>query len=1398
MVEAIQQGTGFKGFKVTRGNKVELDYDYFKDSFGSKGEFAHFFRNVLSSATPLQDKVREVRQALSQMSTTLKKSSRAFKNALGIYTLEHVPSMRYANRPAMFRNLQAQVMDILKSLDRPYLAKWSLGFKIEFKKWDSEEHTELWITPTSIMSISKETAYKGYEEVQRALEARIEALDPTHGSGWYPRQVLEARLKIYQYNPVKGRGRSYFEITGYTNAKCGLVNVKNEDNRCFIWAMVSSIHPTNTHSSDPKRYQKHFDKYWAQVPEICQGVMDEDGMEDQSFAEMERVFKRKIVVLEMTMENEEWGDPVPLFPGVASYKETTHLLKAVKIDEYGDPYSHFVWIKNMDHFLSRHINTRASKTQIKSFCANCFRIYPRSQTHSCEEPYKTIVATPKGTSDDPLTLKFRGDRRTIEVPLFIAADFEAYQQPRESAKGQHSMRVSQQEACSWAYLPIPTVMNEDGAQFVPDEMQTYCGPDAATEFLDSIVQYCEDHFVKYMKNHQRMRKLTPDEEKEYEEADTCCLCGKPGNWEREVPQYTKKGVRYQPERDNVKVRHHNHFNGRFVGAAHSSCNLKGSQWPKLAVGFHNLKGYDSHFLIRAYQEWHGRIQVLADNTEKIKSFSLHRFWRSPYDSDTKYRYTIRFFDTFAFLSTSLASLTDLAISFDEDAHDQQGHGLVHNLPLTSKFLDEVLPCEGVEKALLKQRCLRKGVFPYEWLDSLDKMDFSLFDEEDVFQLQPEDFHSKLSMKSSQGLTEKCRWAEMMSRAMLWDTFQEYHDFYLQMDVYLLADLFQRFRKTCLHAVNCGLDPCHYYGNPSLTMDSYLARHTVEVNLLDNKDHYLRYRKEGMRGGISYWRRYFTKANNELHPEYDRYQERSEILDMDATSLYPWAARQRLPTGGFVHTVEMMEGEKMWDYIDQLLFHWPEDRGAYLWVDIELPVWMEEWQARVPAQYQQHASIIKTKFGSNLHDYQANYPILVENKVVTTEQLSERQKAMYDRMNGHHPTSKLINDLYPKKKYMIHYLTLRMALERGWVVTQIHERLEFQQLFCVKEFLDECVKLRAMAKNPVEKTLQKTNMNSLIGKFIEDVMKHSDFRLWSKLHAFHLNERKGRLKDNWFIIHEDLVMGEVIKSKTRLNKPILLGIAVYDISKILMSSLWYFLQDHYGPKIELCGTDTDSLIFWVKTASWQKDAEYFNQFSLFPENHPFYHNSRFSPEKTEELIKKGINPYVGMFDLGEKYLKSIPGYFKPDHDKIIEAAAMRAKMYSFQRAEKEKFWVSSRPGKWLYRSLEELDVYDWLWSEDRVYWTKDPDFTSHVSICKAKGVPSGKVAEQYRHETYRAIVLDPEDHLDETVTFYSLKSEQHKVFLLKQQKASLRPIDDKRWSDNPVSSLPYGHYRTLVL
>lgn len=78
--------------------------------------------------------------------------------------------------------------------------------------------------------------------------------------------------------------------------------------------------------------------------------------------------------------------------------------------------------------------------------------------------------------------------------------------------------------------------------------------------------------------------------------------------------------------------------------------------------------------------------------------------------------------------------------------------------------------------------------------------------------------------------------------------KQYYNLYLACDVLLSADVFEKFRSTCLEY--CKLDSSHYLNSPSLGQDAVLKMTRVELELISDIDMY-QFVKKGMSGGISY-------------------------------------------------------------------------------------------------------------------------------------------------------------------------------------------------------------------------------------------------------------------------------------------------------------------------------------------------------------------------------------------------------------------------------------------------------------------------------------------------------------------------------------------------------------------
>ena len=62
-----------------------------------------------------------------------------------------------------------------------------------------------------------------------------------NGSGWYFKEVLHLEIHTVVHIPM--RGPSYIPLPDWIMRKKAIVNIRNTDEKCFLWCVLRHIHP---------------------------------------------------------------------------------------------------------------------------------------------------------------------------------------------------------------------------------------------------------------------------------------------------------------------------------------------------------------------------------------------------------------------------------------------------------------------------------------------------------------------------------------------------------------------------------------------------------------------------------------------------------------------------------------------------------------------------------------------------------------------------------------------------------------------------------------------------------------------------------------------------------------------------------------------------------------------------------------------------------------------------------------------------------------------------------------------------------------------------------------------------------------------------------------------------
>lgn len=991
------------------------------------------------------------------------------------------------------------------------------------------------------------------EYIVRSMNRKIDDVQ-LRGSGFSLAEILELNIQLSSFDPCSGS--SYIKTPKFLENKKAIVNVQNRDNECFKYAILSALYPATKDAQRVKKYmpyKKSLDflgikfpvgldqitKFELQNPSISINVymFDQKNKKIRPLRLTKNVKEKHVHLLLLTEQLDEDEDEF----------DENDVNEGLNIFKYSEQKMHYCWIKNLSALLCSQLPNHCSKKLICDRCLNYFWNERKLKEHKvyCDMQNECQIRMPS-FNNCVLEFDLKKYKKQLKVPFIIYADIESVLKKVDIPFSKNINAYQQHDVLSVGFYFHCSY----------DETQSFYKEQRGPECIEWFVQ--ELHQIA-QKVGDIMEKPAPlnmslEDEAFFIVSDDCHICNEIFISEEE------------------KVRDHSHITGEYRGAAHNRCNLNYQEARFIPVVFHNLTNYDAHFIIKQLANHSpGKVNIIPCNDEKYISFT--KVIPNTCGDDFGKSIQLRFIDSFRFMASSLDYLSSLLPAQEK------------------KILQSVCKELTPEQIQLLQR---KGVFCYDYIDSLDRLNETTLPSKEMFYNKLNDNH----------ITD----AEYEFAKKVWNTFKiktlgDYSDLYMKTDILLLADVFENFRQTCYNIYK--LDPAHYYTAPGLSFDAMLKYTKVKIDLFTDIDMLL-FIERGIRGGISQCSKRYSKANHKYMIDYDSTQDTKYLVYLDANNLYGNSMMQYLPLEDFAwappdfNTITAQE---------ILLLPDDSSTGYIFEVDLEYP--------------------------KEIHNYHKDYPFCAENKFVPFTK-----------------EKKLLLTLFDKKNYVIHYRMLKCALRAGLILKKVHKILKFTQSQWLKPYIDLNTMLRTNATNEFEKSFFKWLINAIYGKTLENIRSRVDIRLltyWDGRYGAKKETSKPNFK-RFTIFDENLVAVELKKTHILMDKPNVIGMAILDLSKLLMYEFYYdHLKSKYGENVEMAYTDTDSFILEVKTDCFYSDMR---------ENLHRYDTSDYPEDNRYKIMR--VN-------------KKVPGLFKDElNGKIMsEFVGLRSKMYSFKVDGEEK-------------------------------------------------------------------------------------------------------------------------------
>jgi len=411
--------------------------------------------------------------------------------------------------------------------------------------------------------------------------------------------VLKLDLGVAMYAPL--RGSSYVKLPKGLEDKKAILNIPNEDEKCFLWSVLAALHPVNRKDQPCRVGHYKGSEHDLNVSGIAFPVKVKDITK----------FEKQNPTISTNLFGYEERELFPIYITEDKREQHVNLLLISKNDT-----THYCLIRNLSRLLASLTKHRC----MKFFCDYCLHGFSRQDLLEHHEPHcrKNGPQKIRIPSNDNDILHFKDVHKQLKVPFVIYADFESILIPctQENLNDDVSstQKTHEHQASGFCYIVVSDVEDFDTPPVV------YRGENAVEKFLECLL--AEEKRIRPILEHVVPMELSALDERSFQTATYCQICDE--------------------ELGTDRVRDHCHLTGKYRGATHSDCNLNYKFTKRIPVVFHNLKNYDVHLLIKPMGMIKDKaISCIPTNDEKYISFSIE---------------DLTFIDSLQFLNASLEKL----------------------------------------------------------------------------------------------------------------------------------------------------------------------------------------------------------------------------------------------------------------------------------------------------------------------------------------------------------------------------------------------------------------------------------------------------------------------------------------------------------------------------------------------------------------------------------------------------------------------------------------------------------------------------------------------------------------------------------------------------------------------
>ena len=396
---------------------------------------------------------------------------------------------------------EEDIANILEEeLDEKNGVKWYITVKIRFTK-ENQAGEQVSSEPVFRSTVETLMNLTGLKEViadaYQQLHGHFQEFQ-REGSGWNIDQVLQLQVHTVQYQPLMGS--SYIPLPEFIQKKKAVLNIKNQDQKCFVWSILAALYPVGWGRS-PARLGHY-------IPHLKD--IDLTGIEFPTpISQIPRFEKQNGISVNVFAYEKEF------FPIYITKERCDRHVNLLLIN-HGEQ-RHFCLI----HSLSRLLVDRTHHNGQTHYCNYCLHGFTSEDLLTKHVP----LCSPHGpqkiklpTEDEKIY--FKNTFKQLRVPFVVYADFESYtsklEEEENTTEESNTHKYQRHKPSGFCYMVVSEV-----GQYCKTPV-VYRGDKVVETFLEKLMEE-EREIVSILKEVKPMN-LSPEEEDQFQNAQNCHIC----------------------------------------------------------------------------------------------------------------------------------------------------------------------------------------------------------------------------------------------------------------------------------------------------------------------------------------------------------------------------------------------------------------------------------------------------------------------------------------------------------------------------------------------------------------------------------------------------------------------------------------------------------------------------------------------------------------------------------------------------------------------------------------------------------------------------------------------------------------------------------------------------------